>query len=274
MSAAAYRIVLLILSTTFVVSTFTATGTGRDDQDEYDRGNFRANGYETDGIQSPYYDRSFRGRPGLTTAIISINGRRREIDLRGLQNTASIVRQAEDITSVELIDGPPGFGLFLTSRTDNSFLTQTVNWNHPVIGDRTALRSPSQYAPSSSKTSTPSILLHASNRLFYYILTDPDNQAVTVYQNTNGAMRCRIMDYKVERKTRLITTTFTDNYRDVAKWTFRRRQDVERVAVVEAPRGPRSRCQVSVIGLWIDDFRIGKPLIRRKAGVVGIVCYK
>ena len=291
---AIFKLALLVLSIAVAISNTTATGR-RGYRGEVGDSNDNSNNNNRYDIEN---ERSYGARPRLEPAMIRINGRTEVIDLQSpgvtgagartgaRAGSGSMLRPAEDIISLELISGPPNFGFFLTSRTDKRFVSPTVNRIQPSVGDPYAFEAEeedsSEYIPSSSLSSASSvtakenaqILLHAADRLFYYTLDDPDDQVVTVFQNTKGSVRFNIMDYTTSREPSTWFPTLTRNDIRVAKWEFPRRQDVLRLAVAQAPRGRRSRCQVTIIGAWIDDVRIGKPLRYPKTGVGGIVCFR
>lgn len=271
MSAAMLKLALLVLSIAVVITNTTATGR----QNYRGEANRNNNDFENNG--------SFRANPRLEPAVIQINGRREVIDLQapGLTGarvgarpgSGSMMRPAEDIISLELISGPPTFGFFLASRTDKRFISPTVNQNQPFVGDEVKEEREEEEEEEEDDNNNARILLRAADRLFYYTLDDPDNQAVTVFQNTKGSVRFNVMDYRIASEPRLWFPSLLRKELRVARWEFPRRQDITRLAVAYAPRGRRSMCQVTIIGAWIDDIRIGRPLRNPKAGVGGIVCF-
>ena len=263
-----FKVTLLALSITLATSSQIASR----NWDE-NRSSYRADGYYneiedyTPQPQGQFYDRSYRGNPEARSAIIKINGIEREIPLGSALSGSIPLWGDRDLTSAELIEAPPYFGFFFTSQKDNRFVTEAVDWNQPLIGN----------AETSAETSRGNVLLREVKGLHYYILDDPHNQAVAVVQDKNGKLRFEIMRFQKQRDPWYSMTRYTAQQWMEARWLFDKRKVLNRIALVAAPRGKRSYCEISLVVRplkMFDVVKIGEPVTVFISGVIGLTCHR
>ena len=228
-------------------------------------------------------------------AIIHINGRESEISTRLLLQGYVPFRNQLSVYSADLVSGPPGFGFFLWSSSENYFVSSRIDQEMPRLEASLPLPPPSSpfslsSTSSSSRRSRPGsssaspnspsdydpqsslILFPFAEKIYFYNLESPENQMVTFVEWLDGSTSMKIIDLEMGPGTALAALRGRDNRK--GRWRFERTQrNIRRVAVLYAPRGRKSRCRLDMVMKQYEVTQ-NQPTVGPFYGVTGMVCYK